>query len=134
MLKDSIRVATSLWAKLSSRGRDDVATFGSCCVGEVAASHVDADCVVHCGHACLSPGVLFSFFSSLESLIFSCIYLVDVIENLVFSVGIVCCLRIGSYFVWIVLVVILDLFMFGSFVNLFFFCIIFFCVETYSLL
>ncbi|GAA5851614.1 hypothetical protein JCM8547_001149 [Rhodosporidiobolus lusitaniae] len=30
-------------------------TFGSCCVDEVAAQHVDADFVVHYGHTCLSP-------------------------------------------------------------------------------
>ncbi|BGP08710.1 Diphthamide biosynthesis protein 2 [Rhodotorula toruloides] len=30
-------------------------TYGSCCVDEVAAQHVDADFVVHYGHACLSP-------------------------------------------------------------------------------
>ncbi|KAG8961794.1 Diphthamide biosynthesis protein 2 [Tulasnella sp. 419] len=28
-------------------------TYGSCCVDEVAAQHVDADVVVHYGHACL---------------------------------------------------------------------------------
>ena len=27
----------------------------SCCVDEVAADHVGADCVIHFGHACLSP-------------------------------------------------------------------------------
>ncbi|GAA97209.1 uncharacterized protein L969DRAFT_606944 [Mixia osmundae IAM 14324] len=34
-------------------------TFGSCCIDEVAAQHVDADLVVHYGHACLSvtPGI-----------------------------------------------------------------------------
>ncbi|KDO52392.1 hypothetical protein CISIN_1g0110281mg, partial [Citrus sinensis] len=30
-------------------------TYGSCCVDEVGASHVDADCVIHYGHTCLSP-------------------------------------------------------------------------------
>ncbi|KAN0064540.1 Diphthamide biosynthesis protein 2 [Thecaphora frezii] len=30
-------------------------SYGSCCVDEVAAQHVDADLVVHYGHACLSP-------------------------------------------------------------------------------
>ena len=29
--------------------------YGSCCVDEVGASHVGADCVVHYGHTCLSP-------------------------------------------------------------------------------
>nr|XP_057916899.1 2-(3-amino-3-carboxypropyl)histidine synthase subunit 2 [Doryrhamphus excisus] len=30
-------------------------SYGSCCVDEVAAEHVGADCVVHYGRACLSP-------------------------------------------------------------------------------
>ncbi|XP_061778120.1 2-(3-amino-3-carboxypropyl)histidine synthase subunit 2 [Nerophis ophidion] len=30
-------------------------SYGSCCVDEVAAEHVGADCLVHYGHACLSP-------------------------------------------------------------------------------
>ncbi|KAG8890206.1 Diphthamide biosynthesis protein 2 [Tulasnella sp. 332] len=30
-------------------------TYGSCCVDEVAAQHVDSDAVVHYGHTCLSP-------------------------------------------------------------------------------
>lgn len=30
-------------------------SYGSCCVDEVAAAHVDADVVVHYGHACLTP-------------------------------------------------------------------------------
>lgn len=29
--------------------------YGSCCVDEVGASHVNAQCVVHYGHTCLSP-------------------------------------------------------------------------------
>ncbi len=29
-------------------------SYGGCCVDEVAAKHVDADLVVHYGHACLS--------------------------------------------------------------------------------
>ncbi|GBG78301.1 hypothetical protein CBR_g26331 [Chara braunii] len=29
-------------------------TFGHCCVDEVAASHVDAECVIHYGYACVS--------------------------------------------------------------------------------
>lgn len=32
-------------------------SYGSCCVDEVAARHVDADLVVHYGHACLSTTV-----------------------------------------------------------------------------
>ena len=30
-------------------------SYGSCCVDEIAAEHVDADAVVHYGRACLSP-------------------------------------------------------------------------------
>ena len=30
-------------------------SYGACCVDEVAAEHVDADCIVHYGDACLSP-------------------------------------------------------------------------------
>ncbi|KAL6992285.1 hypothetical protein U1Q18_010393 [Sarracenia purpurea var. burkii] len=30
-------------------------TYGSCCVDEVAASHINANCVIHYGHTCLSP-------------------------------------------------------------------------------
>ncbi|PWN21812.1 hypothetical protein BCV69DRAFT_281737 [Microstroma glucosiphilum] len=30
-------------------------SYGNCCVDEVAAQHVEADVVVHYGHACLSP-------------------------------------------------------------------------------
>lgn len=30
-------------------------TYGSCCVDEVGASHINADCVIHYGHTCFSP-------------------------------------------------------------------------------
>ncbi|XP_066298027.1 2-(3-amino-3-carboxypropyl)histidine synthase subunit 2-like [Branchiostoma lanceolatum] len=30
-------------------------SYGSCCVDEVAAQHVNADCIVHYGQSCLSP-------------------------------------------------------------------------------
>lgn len=30
-------------------------TYGSCCVDEVGASHINADSVIHFGHTCLSP-------------------------------------------------------------------------------
>lgn len=29
-------------------------TYGSCCADEVAAAHVNADCIIHYGHACYS--------------------------------------------------------------------------------
>jgi hypothetical protein len=40
-------------------------TFAPCCIDAIAAQHLEADCVVHYGHACLSPcrdiPVLYSF-------------------------------------------------------------------------
>jgi diphthamide biosynthesis protein 2 len=40
-------------------------TFGSCCPDEVSALHLDADVLIHFGHACLSPAtnipILYSF-------------------------------------------------------------------------
>jgi diphthamide biosynthesis enzyme Dph1/Dph2-like protein len=30
-------------------------TFAPCCSDAIAAQHLEADCVVHYGHACLSP-------------------------------------------------------------------------------
>lgn len=36
-------------------------TYGSCCVDEVGASHIGADCVIHYGHTCLSVWVRLSF-------------------------------------------------------------------------
>lgn len=30
-------------------------SYGSCCVDEVAAEHVDAHAIIHFGNACLSP-------------------------------------------------------------------------------
>ncbi|PON77687.1 Diphthamide synthesis DHP [Parasponia andersonii] len=71
LLKDSVRVVSALKDKLrcqresTTERNDDVkdvsffvmadTAYGSCCVDEVGASHVGADCVVHYGHACLSP-------------------------------------------------------------------------------
>lgn len=68
-----MRVASALRNELRRLGGDgnvkDASLFvmadtayGSCCVDEVGASHVGADCVVHYGHACLSPLVLINFF------------------------------------------------------------------------
>jgi diphthamide biosynthesis protein 2 len=36
---------------------EDLYVAHSCCVDEVAAEHVNADLVVHYGHACMSPSV-----------------------------------------------------------------------------
>ncbi|CAK9174468.1 unnamed protein product [Ilex paraguariensis] len=71
LLKDSTTVVRALREKLRSLGgsfsdsNDDVkdiglyvmadTTYGSCCVDEVGASHINADCVIHYGHTCLSP-------------------------------------------------------------------------------
>jgi len=30
-------------------------TCGSCCVDEITAQHIDADGIIHFGHACLNP-------------------------------------------------------------------------------
>ncbi|KAL2556645.1 diphthamide synthesis DPH2 family protein [Forsythia ovata] len=61
LLKDSMRVVKSLREKLNSLYVEDVklyvmadTTYGSCCVDEVGASHVNANCVIHYGHTCLS--------------------------------------------------------------------------------
>ncbi|KAG6536166.1 hypothetical protein ZIOFF_001215 [Zingiber officinale] len=58
LLKDSPRVAMVLRSELGKDVRLYVmadAAYGSCCVDEIGASHVNAECVVHYGHACMSP-------------------------------------------------------------------------------
>ncbi|GAA5929266.1 2-(3-amino-3-carboxypropyl)histidine synthase [Sporobolomyces koalae] len=57
-LHDAVPVYRALRDKLPSDKELYVladTTYGSCCVDEVAAQHVDADFVVHYGHTCLSP-------------------------------------------------------------------------------
>ncbi|XP_062182799.1 uncharacterized protein LOC133886903 isoform X1 [Phragmites australis] len=59
MLKDAAAVARALRRELGGGGvrvfvMADTA-FNSCCVDEVGASYIDAQCVVHYGHACMSP-------------------------------------------------------------------------------
>ncbi|KAL5203904.1 hypothetical protein ABZP36_008775 [Zizania latifolia] len=59
MLKDAAAVARALRRELADGGvklfvMADTA-YNSCCVDEVGASHIDAQCVVHYGHACMSP-------------------------------------------------------------------------------
>lgn len=67
LLKDSTRVVGAVRNELFGlccNGDNDVkyiglyvmadTTFGSCCVDEVGASHINADCVIHYGHTCLS--------------------------------------------------------------------------------
>ncbi|KAL4297005.1 hypothetical protein GQ457_12G007650 [Hibiscus cannabinus] len=60
LLKHSTKVVTCLRNKLGSGNKVGLfvmadTTFGSCCVDEVGASHIGADCVIHYGHTCLSP-------------------------------------------------------------------------------
>ncbi|KAJ4972227.1 hypothetical protein NE237_005326 [Protea cynaroides] len=69
LLKDSTKVVSALRDELRREsdveGKGDFrdigffvmadTMYGSCCVDEVGASHVDAECVVHYGHTCLSP-------------------------------------------------------------------------------
>lgn len=37
-------------------------SYGSCCVDEIAAQHVNADSIIHFGHACLNPTTRLSIF------------------------------------------------------------------------
>ncbi|VVB06271.1 unnamed protein product [Arabis nemorensis] len=80
LLKDSTKVVSALKSKTrllmkernSERGEDDRevrffvmadTTYGSCCIDEVGALHIDSQCVVHYGQTCLSPtSVLPAFF------------------------------------------------------------------------
>lgn len=74
LLKDSTRVVRALRDKLgelsggSSEGQSSNlerkkvglyvmadTLYGSCCVDEVGASHIGAECVIHYGHSCMSP-------------------------------------------------------------------------------
>ncbi|XP_026217355.1 2-(3-amino-3-carboxypropyl)histidine synthase subunit 2 [Anabas testudineus] len=56
LLVDSVAVAAEI--ERSSNAKPFIlgdTSYGSCCVDEVAAEHVGADCIVHYGSACLSP-------------------------------------------------------------------------------
>lgn len=65
LLKDSTRVVASLRKRLQSLREIDErdvglyvmadTTYGNCCVDEVGASHINADCVIHYGQTCFSP-------------------------------------------------------------------------------
>ena len=65
MLPDSPRVVKTLKRFLETMGYSEKfeifvlgdTAYGSCCVDEVAASHMGADAVVHYGHTCLHPTV-----------------------------------------------------------------------------
>ncbi|XP_026792758.3 2-(3-amino-3-carboxypropyl)histidine synthase subunit 2 [Pangasianodon hypophthalmus] len=56
LLVDSIAVSAALERETEAKTYilGDT-TYGSCCVDEVAAEHVGADCIVHYGRSCLSP-------------------------------------------------------------------------------
>ncbi|XP_041817148.1 2-(3-amino-3-carboxypropyl)histidine synthase subunit 2 [Chelmon rostratus] len=56
LLVDSVAVAVEI--ERNSNAKPFIlgdTSYGSCCVDEVAAEHVGADCIVHYGSACLSP-------------------------------------------------------------------------------
>ncbi|TCD70390.1 Diphthamide biosynthesis protein 2 [Steccherinum ochraceum] len=60
LLHDSVPIYRLLRAKLGAAAQSTElyvladTSYGSCCVDEVAAQHVDADAMVHYGHACMS--------------------------------------------------------------------------------
>ncbi|KAJ4896199.1 diphthamide synthesis DPH2 family protein [Raphanus sativus] len=73
LLKESTKVVRALKSKLKEMNGEDGrevrffvmadTTYGSCCVDEVGALHIDSQCVVHYGQTCLSPtSVLPAFF------------------------------------------------------------------------
>jgi diphthamide biosynthesis protein 2 len=56
LLHESVEVALCLGKRLGSKPYILADTsYGSCCVDEVAAKHVNADGIIHFGHACLTP-------------------------------------------------------------------------------
>ncbi|XP_027025268.2 2-(3-amino-3-carboxypropyl)histidine synthase subunit 2 [Tachysurus fulvidraco] len=56
LLVDCVAVSTALERETQAKTYilGDT-TYGSCCVDEVAAEHIGADCIVHYGRSCLSP-------------------------------------------------------------------------------
>jgi diphthamide biosynthesis protein 2 len=72
LLQDAAEVCWEFEGELKSRtGKTPLVfvlgdtTFGSCCPDEVSAMHLDADVLIHFGHACLSPAasipIIYSF-------------------------------------------------------------------------
>lgn len=58
LLKDSAIVCKALRRELGRSVRVYVmadTAYNSCCIDEIGASYVGAECVVHYGHACMSP-------------------------------------------------------------------------------
>uniref|UniRef100_A0A1J3FLG1 2-(3-amino-3-carboxypropyl)histidine synthase subunit 2 n=1 Tax=Noccaea caerulescens TaxID=107243 RepID=A0A1J3FLG1_NOCCA len=98
LLKDSTKVVSALKSKTrllnTERSEDDRevrffvmadTTYGSCCVDEVGALHIDSECVVHYGQTCLSPtSVLPAFlvFGKASIKVSSCVkHLLDYASN-----------------------------------------------------
>lgn len=75
VLADTTYGSYALTPSIPLRGKKaDHSCFGDgsrCCVDEVAAQHVDADLIIHYGHACLSPFVVL-FRSSLANSPLNC--------------------------------------------------------------
>lgn len=56
---DLVPYSTTIYGDLKQTLQADIfilgdTSYGSCCVDEIAASHIDADAIIHYGHACLS--------------------------------------------------------------------------------
>ncbi|XP_043521652.1 2-(3-amino-3-carboxypropyl)histidine synthase subunit 2 isoform X2 [Frieseomelitta varia] len=56
LLPDSVEIALRLENRINKKVYilGDT-SYGSCCVDEVAAQHINADSIIHFGHACLNP-------------------------------------------------------------------------------
>ncbi|MCO5557310.1 hypothetical protein L7F22_010871 [Adiantum nelumboides] len=64
LLKASVAVSSALRNELRKQSRSNESiqlyvladtTYGNCCADEIAAAHVQAECIIHYGHTCLSP-------------------------------------------------------------------------------
>lgn len=93
LLGDAAEVCWAMEEALTTDGKVPLVfilgdtTFGSCCPDEVSALHLEADVLIHFGHACLSPAmslpVLYSFGASKVD-VSAC---VDVVVENVMRVG-----------------------------------------------
>ncbi|KOX81155.1 Diphthamide biosynthesis protein 2 [Melipona quadrifasciata] len=63
LLPDSVEIALRLENRINKKVYilGDT-SYGSCCVDEVAAQHINADSIIHFGHACLNPTSRLSVF------------------------------------------------------------------------
>lgn len=68
LLSDSAKVALRLGENIGQKVYilGDT-TCGSCCVDEIAAQHINADGIIHFGHACLNPTVRLPVFHVLSN-------------------------------------------------------------------